>query len=192
MRISTRVRKNAFAILPAIALSVGTFITPAAAATSASSSVNVQVTAAVQATIGVAYSSGSNISCAVGTAVTGTVACTSTATLTGSFRSTKNDNGGTSVALTGATITGSGGGSIPPSAFQMTCTGGTTGSPTYGGTPGTLASNTALSSSAVNCQSWTGEIIANYSLTVALALDASQVPADTYSLTGFTATATAN
>ena len=191
MNIKDALIKGALATVPAFALAIGAFSAPASAASN-TATVNVQVTAAVQATIGVTYGSGTNISCSVGTAVSGIQACSSTATLTGSFRSTKTDTGGSSVSLTGATITGSGGGSVPPAAFTMTCTGGTTGSPAFPGTPGSLASATALSSSAVNCQSWTGEIIANYSLTVALGLDAAQVPADTYAVTGFTATATAN
>ena len=178
--------KLGLAIVPSVALALGTLCAPAAAASN-TASVSVAVTAGVQATIGVTYSSGSNISCNVGTAITGFVACTNTATLAGTFRSSKTDSGGTSVS-----ITGTGGGSIPATAWEMTCTGGTTGSPTFPGTAGTLASSVALSTSAVACQSWTGEIIANYSLVVALSLDASQVPADTYAATNFTATATAN
>lgn len=186
-----KVAKLALAILPAAALSAGMLTAPASAASN-TATVNVAVTAAVQATIGVTYSSGSNIACNVGASITGMVACTSTATLAGNFRSTKNDTGGSSVSITGATITGTGGATIAPTAFQMTCTGGTTGSPTFGGTPGTLATNAALASTAVNCQNWTGEIISAYSLVAALSLDSSQVAADTYPVTGFTATATAN
>jgi hypothetical protein len=175
----------------AAALGIGVLAAPAAAASN-TATVTVAVTAATQATLGVSDSAGSNISCAVGATVSGAVACTNTATLAGSFRSTKVDTGGTSVSLTGAAITGSGGASIPASALTMTCTGGTTGSPTFPGTAGTLASGTALSTSAVNCQSWTGTIVANYSLVVALSIDAGQVPSDTYTNGSFTATATAN
>ncbi len=175
----------------AAALGLCALAAPAAAASN-TATVTVAVTAATQATIGVSYSAGSNVSCAVGAVVSGFVACTNTATLAGSFRSTKNDVGGTSVSLTGAAITGSGGASIPAAALQMTCTGGTTGSPTFAGTAGTLASAAALSTSAVNCQSWTGTIVANYSLVVALSIDAGQVPSDTYTNGAFTATATAN
>ena len=186
-----RLIKMGLAIIPAAALAFGSLSAPATAASN-TANVSVAVTAGVQATIGVNYSSGSNISCNVGTSISGFVACSNTATLSGSFRSSKNDTGGTSVSITAATITGTNGGSIPATAWQMTCTGGTTGSPTFAGTPGTLANNTALASTAVNCQSWTGEIIANYSLTVALGLDAAQVPGDAYNATNFTATATAN
>ena len=184
--------KIGLAIIPAAALAFGTLCAPAVAATSNTANVSVAVTAGVQATIGVNYSSGTNISCNVGTSVSGYVACSNTATLSGSFRSSKSDTGGTSVSITGATITGTNSGTIPPTAWQMTCTGGVTGSPSFPGTAGTLANGTALASTAVNCQSWTGEIIANYSLTVALSLDSGQVPGDTYSATNFTATATAN
>jgi len=179
------------AIIPSAALAFGSLCAPAAAASN-TANVSVAVTAGVQATIGVTYSAGSNVSCNVGAAITGFIACANTATLAGTFRSSKTDSGGTSVSITGAAITGTGGGSIPATAWEMTCTGGTTGSPTFAGTAGTLASSAALSTSAVPCQSWTGEIIANYSLVVALSLDASQVPADTYAATNFTATATAN
>jgi hypothetical protein len=161
-------------------------------AASSTATVTVAVTASTEASIGVTYSAGSNILCAVGTTVSGTVSCTNTATLAGAFRSTKVDTGGASVSLTGAAITGSGGASIPASALTMTCTGGTTGSPTFPGTPGTLATNAALSTSPVNCQTWTGTIVANYSLVVALSIDAGQVPSDTYTNGAFTATVTAN
>lgn len=180
--------------LCAAAASIGLVLfgaVPSFAAT-ATSTVTVAVTASTSATIGVTYSSGTNILCTVGTAVTGLVACTNTATLAGSFRSTKTDTGGASVSLTGATITGSGGATIPASALSMTCTGGVTGSPTYAGTAGTLATSAALSTSAVNCQTWTGEIVAPYSLVVALSIDPSQVAADTYTNGAFTATATVN
>jgi|GEM_PF-1766346 hypothetical protein len=183
--------KLGLAIIPSAALAFGTLCAPAAAASN-TANVSVAVTAGVQATIGVSYSSGSNISCNIGATITGYVACTNTATLAGTFRSSKTDTGGTSVSVTGAAITGSGGGVIPATAWEMSCTGGTTGSPANPGTPGTLASNTALATTAVACQSWTGEIIASYSLIVALSLDAAQVPADTYAASNFTATATAN
>lgn len=193
MNTPTRERliKVGLALIPAAALAFGTMCAPAAAASS-TANVQVAVTASSQATIGVTYSAGTNITCNVGTSVSGYVACTNTATLAGAFRSSKTDTGGSSVSITGATISGTGSNSIPPSAFEMTCTGGTTGSPEDPGTPGTLASALALSSSAVNCQSWSGEIIANYSLVVSLMLDSGQVPADTYTATNFTATATAN
>ncbi len=42
-------------------------------------------------------------------------------------------------AITAAAITGTGLGVIPATAWEMTCSGGTTGSPTNPGTPGTLA-----------------------------------------------------
>lgn len=183
--------KLGLALIPSAALAFGSLCAPAAAASN-TANVSVAVTAGVQATIGVTYSSGTNISCNVGTAITGFVACTNTATLAGTFRSSKNDTGGTSVSITAAQISGTNGGVIPATAWEMTCTGGTTGSPSNPGTPGTLASTAALSTSAVACQSWSGEIVANYSLVVALLLDASQVPADTYAATNFTATATAN
>ena len=187
MKIINRV----LAVVPAAALGMAILTGPVSAASS-TGTVTVAVTAATQATIGVTYSAGSNISCAVGTTVSGVVACTNTATLAGGFRSTKLDTGGTSVSLTGAAITGSGGASIPAAALTMTCTGGTTGTPTFAGTPGTLATAVALSTSAVNCQTWTGTIVANYSLVVALSIDAGQVPSDTYTNGSFTATATAN
>jgi hypothetical protein len=178
---------------PAVLMAVLVAAALQAPANAATDTVNVTVNASTQATIGVTYSNTTGpITCDVGTSLSGMVACTNTATLSGGFRSTKNNTGGASVTVTGADITGSGGWTVHPSALQMTCTGGTTGSPTYGGTAGTLASGTALSTSAVACQSWTGTIIANYSLDVSLAIDASQVAADTYSTTGFTATATAN
>jgi hypothetical protein len=161
-------------------------------AASSTATVTVAVTAATQATIGVSYSSGSNILCAVGASVSGIVACSNTATIAGTFRSTKVNTGGASVSVTGAAITGSGGASIAPSALTMTCTGGTTGSPVYAGTPGTLATNSALSTTAVNCQTWTGTIVSAYSLIASLSIDASEVPADTYTNGAFTATATAN
>lgn len=186
-----RLMKIGLTIIPAATLAFASLCAPASAASS-TQNVAVAVTASVQATIGVAYGAGSNISCNVGASVSGFVACADTATLSGAFRSSKNDTGGTSVAITAATITGTNGGTIAPTAWEMTCTGGTTGSPAFAGTAGTLATNLALASTAVTCQSWTGEIIANYSLTVALSVDAGQVPGDTYTATNFTATATAN
>ncbi len=180
--------------LAAAAISLGMVLagtTPSFAVTN-TATVTVAVTAVTETTIGVSYSAGSNILCAVGVAVTGLIACTNTATIAGGFRSTKTNTGGASVSITGAPITGSGGASVPASALAMTCTGGTTGSPTYPGTPGTLATNAALSTTAVNCQTWTGTIVANYSLVAALTIDASQVPSDTYTNGAFTATATAN
>jgi hypothetical protein len=186
-----RMVKRIVAGVSAAAVGLSLFAAPASAASS-TATVTVAVTAATQATIGVTYSAGSNISCAVGVTVFGPVACTNTATLAGSFRSTKNNTGGASVSLTGAAITGSGGASIPASALTMTCTGGVTGSPTFAGTAGTLATAAALSVSPVNCQSWTGTIVANYSLVLALSIDAAQVPSDTYTNGAFTATATAN
>jgi hypothetical protein len=80
----------------------------------------------------------------VGSAVSGLVPCTNTATIAGSFRNPVADTGGTSVTLTGTAITGAASGTIPASALAMTCTGGTIGTPTYPGTPGTLATITAL------------------------------------------------
>ncbi len=161
-------------------------VAPASATTTASSSVSVAVTAATQATIGVAYSSGSAITCAVGTSVSGSVACSTTATVSGTIRSTYSNASGSQVAITGAAITGSGGSSIPASAFSMSCTGGTIGSPTYGGTQ-TLATALALSTSAANCSSWTGTVVSAYNLVLSLSLNSAMVPADTYTTTGFTA-----
>ena len=189
-----RLKKLGLAFIPTTAFVASTVFVPSAPAAAASNTANVSVavTAAVQATIGVTYSAGSNISCNVGTSVSGYVACTNTATLAGSFRSTKTDTGGTSVSITAAAIPGTGTNSIPATAFEMTCTGGETGSPEDGGTAGSLASNAALSTSAVTCMNWTGEVISNYSLVVALSIDSGQVPSDTYTATNFTATATAN
>lgn len=154
--------------------------------------ISVAVTAANQATVGVTYSSGSAIACDPGTSVAGVVPCAQTATLAGSIRSTHSDPGGTSISLTGFAITGAGGASIPPSAFQLTCSGGVVGNPAFPGTPGTLANHVPLSTSAVPCGSWTGTVVASYSLVVALALDTGQVPADTYAAVAFNAIATAN
>lgn len=174
----------------ALALTLAVIAAPASAATG-TATVTVAVTASTQATIGVTYSAGSNIVCDVTGVFSSFVACTNTATLAGGFRSTKADTGGTSVSVTGAAITGSGGSSIPPTALEMTCTGTATGA-TYPGTPGTLASSTPLATTAVNCQSWTGTMVATYSLVASLKIDAGQVPADTYTNGSFTATATAN
>ena len=180
-------------IVAALAATAGiaAFTIPPASAASSTSSVTVAVTASTQATIGATSSSGTNIACAVGTAISGIVPCATTVTLAGTFRSTKS-TGGATVSLTGATITGSGGAAIAPNALTMTCTGGLTGSPTYAGTAGTLASATALSTSATTCMSWTGTVVSAYSLNVALGIDAALVPADTYTNGSFTATATAN
>ena len=185
-------RSGRAVLTAAMSIGLAALLGGPAFAGSSTGTVTVAVTAATQATIGITYSSGTNILCAVGAAVSGYVACTNTATIAGSFRTTQSDTGGTSVSLTGAAITGAGGASIPASAIEMTCTGGTTGSPTYAGTPGTLATNAALSTSAVNCQTWTGLMIANYSLVASLSIDASRVPSDTYTNGAFTATATAN
>jgi hypothetical protein len=70
----------------------------------------------------------------------------------------------------------------------MTCTGGIVGSPLYGGSSPTLANALALSTGATNCASWTSTVVAPYSLVLSLGIDASQVPSDTYTTTGFTAT----
>ena len=166
-------------------------VRPAQAATSGNQNVAVQVTASALATLTVSYSSGSSISCSVGNSVTGLVPCSASATVAGVFRSTKGNSGGASVAITGSQITGSGGATIAPSALQMTCTGTATGT-AWPGTAGSLASATALSTSPTNCQSWTGPIVAAFSLTVSLSIDSSQVLADTYPLTYFTAVATVN
>lgn len=174
----------------ALALTLVVATAPAFAAT-ATSTVTVAVTATNQATIGVAYSAGSNILCDVTGVFSGFVACTNTATLSGGFRSTKADTGGTSVSVTGTAITGSGGSSIAPTSLQMSCTGSSTGT-TYPGTAGTLATNAPLALTAVNCQSWTGTMVATYSLVASLKIDAGGVPADTYTNGSFTATATAN
>ena len=161
-------------------------------AATSTATVNVAVSALASATIGATYSSGSNVLCDVGTTVVGLVACASTVTLAGNIRTTVADTGGASVTLTGASIAGTGANAIAPTALRMTCTGGTTAGATYPGTAGTLAAATPLSTSAVTCQSWTGTVVDSYSLVAALEIDASKVPADTYTLTGFTATATAN
>lgn len=180
--------------LIAAATSLGLIVAGAVPSIAASNTgtVTVAVTAGTQATIGVTYSAGSNILCDVGAVTSAIVSCTNTATIAGSFRSTKTNTGGASVSITGSAITGSGGSSIDPSELMLTCTGGTTGSPTFPGTPGTLATNAPLSTSAVNCQSWTGTIVSTYSLTASLSIDAADVPADTYTNGAFTATATAN
>lgn len=182
---------NRLLAIPAAALATAMFASPALAASS-TGTITVAVTAATQATIGVTYSAGTNITCAVGTAVSGIVPCTNTVTLAGGFRSTKLNTGGASISVTGANIVGTGGSSIPPAALTMTCTGGIVGSPPLPGTPGTLATNAPLSTSAVNCQSWSGTVVGLYSLVVALSIDAGLVPSDTYSNGAFTATATAN
>src|SRR5579872_6654408 len=131
--------KRSCAILAAAALSVGILSAPASAASTQTINVNLTVNASVATTIGVSYSSG-NIACNVTGTVSSLVACTSTAIITGYFRSSQSDPGGTSVGLTAANIVGTSNGSIiAPTAFRMTCTGGTTGSPAAGftGTPGT-------------------------------------------------------
>jgi len=174
----------------ALALILAVLAAPASAVT-ATSTVTVAVNATNQATIGVTYSAGTNILCDVTGVFSGFVACTNTATLSGGFRSTKADTGGTSVSVTGTAITGSGGSSIAPTSLQMTCTGSATGT-TYPGTAGTLATNLPLALTAVNCQSWTGTMVATYSLVASLKIDAGGVPADTYTNGSFTATATAN
>ncbi len=181
--------KKVTAAMAATSLGVIFAAAPAfATATTSTSTVNVAVTAATQATIGVTYSSGSNITCAVGTAVTGIVACTNTATIAGSIRSTLANSGGSQISVTGAAITGSAGSSIAPSALKMTCTGGIVGSPMYAGSTPTLANVLALSTGTSNCGSWTSTVVAPYSLVLSLGIDASQVPSDTYATTGFTAT----
>ncbi len=166
-------------------------ISAPAFATSATQSVSVNVVAATEATIAVAYSAGSNISCAVGTAVVGPVACTNTATLSGSIRTTVLDTGGTSVTLTGANIVGLAN-TIAPTALTLACTGGLTGTPTFGGVAGTLPTAAAMSTAPTTCQSWTGTVVDTYSLIATLSIDAGKVPADTYTAANFTATVTAN
>ena len=158
----------------------------------AAAPISIAVTAASQATIGVTYSAGNSIACDPGTAVAGIVPCAHTATLAGSVRSTRANPGATSIALTGFAITGSGGASIPPTAFQLTCSGGVVGSPAFPGTPGSLANKVPLSTTAVACGTWTGTMVAAYSLLVTLSVDASQVPADSYAAVAFSAIATAN
>ena len=75
------------------------------------------------------------------------------------------------------------------SALTMTCAdAGSTG--THGAA--TLASSAASSSSGVSCASWAGPNVFSYNVNLSFALDASQVSADTYSLSsGWTVIAAA-
>ena len=145
----------------------------------------VAVHATTQATVGVTYASGHSIACDANV-------CAHTATLAGSIRSTRNDPGGTSIFLSGFTIADSSGNSIPVAAFRLTCSGGIIGNPAFPGTPGSLAQNVPLSAPAIACQSWSGTIVADYRLVVALSVDANQVPADAYAAVTFNAIASAN
>lgn len=163
-----------------VALLVIGSLAPAGAATLA-----VAVHATTQATVGILYESGTSIACDANT-------CAHTATLAGSIRSTRSDPGATSIVLTGFAIAGPDGGSIPAAAFRLTCTGGIFGNPPFSGTPGSLAKNVPLSTPAIACQSWSGTIVGDYALVVALSVDANQVPAGANAAVSFNAIATAN
>jgi hypothetical protein len=154
---------------------------PAAAA----NTFNVQVTAPTVATITV--SSPGNVTCAPGNAVTGVVACTNTVNATGAIRSSKGGTASLTATAVAATIVGTAGNSLPVSAIQMTCAdAGSTG--THG--TATLASADASTTAGTSCASWAGPNVFTYNVNLTFGIDASQVNADTYTLSsGWTVTA---
>lgn len=156
---------------------------------SAATSFTVQVNAATVATVAVTMNSGTNVICDPGTAITGTVACTNSVNATGNIRTTKGGSGTLTASAPAATVTGTAGNTLPVSTIKMTCAdNGSVG--THG--TATLASAAASASTGTSCASWAGPNVFNYNVNLTFGIDASQVNADTYSLSsGWTVVATA-
>lgn len=167
-------RNRLLAAAGAASLLVGTAL-PASAA----STFNVQVNSAVVGTITVTMNSGSNVICDPGNAVSGTVACTNSVNATGNIRTSKSGTGALMTTAPAATVAGTAGNTLPVSALKMTCVdNGSTG--THG--TAVFAGGVASSSTAVSCASWPGPDVFNYNVNLSYGIDASQVNADTYSL----------
>jgi hypothetical protein len=167
-------RNRLLAAAGAAALLLGTTLPASAANTFA-----VQVNSSTVATVTVTMNAGTNVICDPGTAVTGVVACTNTVNATGNIRSTKGGTGTLTTTAPAATVTGTSGNTLSVSALKMTCVdAGSTG--THG--TAVLASAVASASTGVSCASWPGPNIFNYNVNLSFGIDATQVNADTYSL----------
>jgi hypothetical protein len=156
---------------------------------SAANTFDVQVNAATLATVTVTTAPGANVVCDPGTNVTGIIACTNTVNATGKIRSTTGGIGSLSATAVSATIAGTAGNSVPVGAITMTCAdGGSVG--THGAA--TFASAAASTVTGTSCASWPGPNVFTYSVNLTFGIDASQVNADTYTLSsGWTVTASA-
>lgn len=171
------------------AVAAATLLIGATVPASAANTFAVQVNAATVGTVTVTMNAGTNVVCDPGTAVTGTIACTNSVNATGSIRTSKGGAGSLSTTAPAATITGTTGNTLAVAALKMTCVdNGSTG--THGAA--TLASASASSSTGTSCASWPGPDVFTYNVNLTFGLDASQVNADTYSLSsGWTVVATA-
>jgi hypothetical protein len=172
-------RHQLLATISAAGILLGASLPAAAANTFA-----VQVTAPTVATITV---SGGTVACAPGNVVTGIVACTNTINATGAIRSSKGGTASLSASAAAATIVGTLTNTIPVAAILMTCAdAGSTG--THG--TATFASAAASTTVGTSCASWAGPNVFTYNVNLTFGIDASQVNADTYTLSsGWTVTA---
>jgi hypothetical protein len=155
----------------------------------AANTFNVQVNAATVATVAVTMNSGTNVICNPGTAVTGTIACTNTVNASGNIRTTKGGSGALTTSAPATNITGTLGNTLAVNTLKMTCAdNGSVG--THGAA--TLASAATSTTGGTLCASWPGPNVFNYNVNLSFGIDASQVNADTYSLSsGWTVVATA-
>jgi hypothetical protein len=163
-------------------------LVPATAQAATTGTVSANITAPVLATITV---SSGTVTCNVTSTLSTTAPCTSSAAISGNVRSSRNTV--TSLSVTGAAISNSTATfSVAPAAFAMTCADASTGTQ-HGAL--TLASATALSTSAVNCASWAangqGNVL-SLSDTLSFTLNSFLVPADTYTPANWTVTLTAS
>jgi hypothetical protein len=167
---------------------IAAIVIPNAAQAATTGTITANITAPVLATITV--SSGS-VTCDVSATLSLVSPCTSSAAITGSVRSSRNTV--TSLTVTGVAISNaSSTNSIAPSAFAMSCADASTGTQ-HGAL--TVASASALSTSAVNCASWAanaGGNVLSLSDTLSFTLNSFLVPADTYTASNWTVTLTAS
>jgi len=177
-----------FLTTAASAAVIAALIIPNAAAAATTGTITANITAPVLATITV---SSGTVTCDVTSSLSATSPCTSSAAISGSVRSSRNTI--TSLTVTGAAISNSGAtNSVAPSAFAMSCLDASTGTQ-HGAL--TVASASALSTSAVACASWAGNAggnILSLSDTLAFTLNSYLVPADTYTAANWTVTLTAS
>ncbi|MGB8266228.1 MAG: hypothetical protein WCE44_07915 [Candidatus Velthaea sp.] len=161
---------------------------PIGAQAASTGTVTVNITAPVLATITV---SNGTISCDTTSVISLLAPCTSSATISGSVRSSRNT--ATSLTITGVAISNSSStNSVSPSAFAMTCVDSSTGAQ-HGAL--TVASATALSTSTVPCASWAANAqgnILSISETLSFTVNSYLVPADTYTASNWTVTLSAS
>jgi hypothetical protein len=170
------------------AIVAAVLVAPLAAQAATTGTIAANITAPVLATITV---TSGTVTCNVTSTLSTAAPCTSSAAVTGSVRSSRNTV--TSLTVTGAAINNSTStNAIAPSAFAMTCVDASTGT-LHGAL--SVASASALSTSAVSCASWAANAQGNVlSLndTLAFTLNSFLVPADTYTAANWTVTLTAS